>query len=147
MNITRIDHIVLTVANIEATCKFYSKVLGFQVHTFIPQQSQNSKEPGILNKSICIFPLAFTTCHVSNSNLSISPLNGEEANKQQQIVTYILFVSLFCPSKISSSMVVNLFTKPKLNLQHYVFYIDTFLHSSTSLCCCVSRGVLFQLIL
>lgn len=34
MNIDRIDHIVLTVRDIEATCQFYEKVLGMQTVTF-----------------------------------------------------------------------------------------------------------------
>jgi catechol 2,3-dioxygenase-like lactoylglutathione lyase family enzyme len=34
MKIKDIDHIVLTVADIEETCKFYSKVLGMDVITF-----------------------------------------------------------------------------------------------------------------
>ena len=34
MNIDRIDHFVLTVASIEATCEFYSRVLGMQVLEF-----------------------------------------------------------------------------------------------------------------
>ncbi|HEY2862076.1 MAG TPA: VOC family protein [Casimicrobiaceae bacterium] len=34
MNIDRIDHIVLTVRDIEATCAFYSNVLGMRVATF-----------------------------------------------------------------------------------------------------------------
>jgi catechol 2,3-dioxygenase-like lactoylglutathione lyase family enzyme len=34
MQIDRIDHLVLTVNNIEATCDFYSRVLGMQVVTF-----------------------------------------------------------------------------------------------------------------
>jgi catechol 2,3-dioxygenase-like lactoylglutathione lyase family enzyme len=32
--ITRIDHFVLTVANIDASCEFYSRALGFEVVTF-----------------------------------------------------------------------------------------------------------------
>ncbi|CAO3430515.1 hypothetical protein [Azospirillum doebereinerae] len=32
--IVRIDHVVLTVASIEATCAFYSRVLGMEVVTF-----------------------------------------------------------------------------------------------------------------
>ncbi|MBF0324455.1 VOC family protein [Magnetospirillum moscoviense] len=32
--IDRIDHFVLTVADIEATCDFYARALGFQVVTF-----------------------------------------------------------------------------------------------------------------
>jgi len=34
MQITRIDHIVLTVADIAATCEFYSRALNMQVLTF-----------------------------------------------------------------------------------------------------------------
>jgi len=34
MKILRIDHIVLTVADIEATCSFYARVLGMQAVTF-----------------------------------------------------------------------------------------------------------------
>jgi catechol 2,3-dioxygenase-like lactoylglutathione lyase family enzyme len=34
MNISRIDHLVLTVQNIPKTCEFYAKVLGMKVVTF-----------------------------------------------------------------------------------------------------------------
>ena len=34
MQIDRIDHFVLTVASIDATCAFYARVLGMQVVTF-----------------------------------------------------------------------------------------------------------------
>ncbi|MFA9441890.1 VOC family protein [Uliginosibacterium sp. sgz301328] len=34
MKIDRLDHLVLTVADIEATCRFYSDVLGMKVVTF-----------------------------------------------------------------------------------------------------------------
>jgi catechol 2,3-dioxygenase-like lactoylglutathione lyase family enzyme len=34
MKIDRIDHLVLTVKDIEATCTFYSNVLGMEVETF-----------------------------------------------------------------------------------------------------------------
>ena len=34
MNIDRIDHIVLTVRDVEASCAFYSRVLGMGVATF-----------------------------------------------------------------------------------------------------------------
>lgn len=33
-----IDHFVLTVASIEATCDFYARALGFEVEVFGPQQ-------------------------------------------------------------------------------------------------------------
>ncbi|MDN4524842.1 VOC family protein [Fictibacillus fluitans] len=34
MNIQRLDHLVLTVKDIEKTCDFYSEVLGMKVETF-----------------------------------------------------------------------------------------------------------------
>ena len=34
MEIIRIDHVVLTVRDIEKTCDFYARVLGMQVETF-----------------------------------------------------------------------------------------------------------------
>ena len=34
MNIDRLDHLVLTVADIEATCRFYETVLGMKTVTF-----------------------------------------------------------------------------------------------------------------
>jgi catechol 2,3-dioxygenase-like lactoylglutathione lyase family enzyme len=34
MHIDRLDHFALTVTNVEATCEFYSRVLGMQVVTF-----------------------------------------------------------------------------------------------------------------
>ncbi|HBI83915.1 MAG TPA: VOC family virulence protein [Alcaligenaceae bacterium] len=35
MKIDRLDHLVLTVASIERACEFYSRVLGFEVVTFL----------------------------------------------------------------------------------------------------------------
>lgn len=35
MKIDRLDHLVLTVASIEKTCDFYSRILGFEVVTFL----------------------------------------------------------------------------------------------------------------
>jgi catechol 2,3-dioxygenase-like lactoylglutathione lyase family enzyme len=34
MKITHLDHLVLTVASLEKTCDFYSRILGFEVITF-----------------------------------------------------------------------------------------------------------------
>jgi catechol 2,3-dioxygenase-like lactoylglutathione lyase family enzyme len=34
MDIDRIDHVVMTVRNIDATCEFYSRLLGMRVVTF-----------------------------------------------------------------------------------------------------------------
>jgi catechol 2,3-dioxygenase-like lactoylglutathione lyase family enzyme len=34
MNIDRIDHVVMTVASVEATCAFYARVLGMRIVTF-----------------------------------------------------------------------------------------------------------------
>lgn len=39
MNISRIDHLVLTVQDIQQTCEFYTKVLGMEIVTF----SENRK--------------------------------------------------------------------------------------------------------
>ncbi len=36
MDIDRIDHVVMTVQNLERTCAFYESVLGFEVVTFGP---------------------------------------------------------------------------------------------------------------
>lgn len=38
ITIDRLDHLVLTVRDIEATCAFYSKVLGMEVRTFGPDK-------------------------------------------------------------------------------------------------------------
>jgi catechol 2,3-dioxygenase-like lactoylglutathione lyase family enzyme len=35
MNIDRIDHVVMTVRDVDATCAFYTRVLGMQVVTFV----------------------------------------------------------------------------------------------------------------
>ena len=35
MKIDRIDHLVLTVKDIDATCDFYTRVLGMKVVTFV----------------------------------------------------------------------------------------------------------------
>ncbi len=35
MKINHLDHLVLTVASIERTCDFYSRVLGFEIVTFL----------------------------------------------------------------------------------------------------------------
>ncbi|MDO8693581.1 MAG: VOC family protein [Sheuella sp.] len=35
MKIDHLDHLVLTVASIEKTCDFYSRILGFEVVTFL----------------------------------------------------------------------------------------------------------------
>ncbi len=36
MQITQLDHLVLTVQDVSATCEFYSRVLGMEVVTFAP---------------------------------------------------------------------------------------------------------------
>lgn len=54
MQIERIDHLVLTVRDLEATCEFYQRVLGMQVVTFgenrkalqIGQQKLNLHQQG-----------------------------------------------------------------------------------------------------
>jgi catechol 2,3-dioxygenase-like lactoylglutathione lyase family enzyme len=37
VTIDRLDHFVLTVADVDATCAFYARVLGMEVRTFGPQ--------------------------------------------------------------------------------------------------------------
>jgi catechol 2,3-dioxygenase-like lactoylglutathione lyase family enzyme len=37
VTLDRLDHFVLTVADIDATCAFYARVLGMEVRTFGPQ--------------------------------------------------------------------------------------------------------------
>jgi catechol 2,3-dioxygenase-like lactoylglutathione lyase family enzyme len=39
MKVDYLDHLVLTVQNIEATCDFYTRVLGMQVQTFGPNRT------------------------------------------------------------------------------------------------------------
>jgi catechol 2,3-dioxygenase-like lactoylglutathione lyase family enzyme len=39
MHIDRLDHLVLTVQSIEATCAFYTRVLGMQIQTFGPNRT------------------------------------------------------------------------------------------------------------
>jgi len=39
MNIDRIDHVVMTVTNVDATCAFYERVLGMQRVTFADNRS------------------------------------------------------------------------------------------------------------
>jgi catechol 2,3-dioxygenase-like lactoylglutathione lyase family enzyme len=34
MKINRLDHLVLTVADVDATCKFYNQILGMAIETF-----------------------------------------------------------------------------------------------------------------
>jgi catechol 2,3-dioxygenase-like lactoylglutathione lyase family enzyme len=36
VTLDRLDHFVLTVADIDATCAFYTRVLGMEVQTFGP---------------------------------------------------------------------------------------------------------------
>lgn len=34
MQITHLDHLVLTVSDVQQTCDFYTRILGFEVHSF-----------------------------------------------------------------------------------------------------------------
>ncbi|MHC6198093.1 VOC family protein [Elizabethkingia miricola] len=52
MRITSIDHIVLTVADIEKTIQFYTEVLGFELITF----GDNRKDVN-LNLKLCFLHL------------------------------------------------------------------------------------------
>jgi catechol 2,3-dioxygenase-like lactoylglutathione lyase family enzyme len=93
MNIDRIDHVVMTVASVEATCAFYERVLGMSSVTFagsrraltFGRQKINLHEagrefepkaalaaPGTLD--ICLItttPLADVVAHLARCNVTI----------------------------------------------------------------------------
>jgi len=46
MEIDRIDHVVLTVRSIDATCAFYTSVLGMRVVTFAEEVAIEFFQPG-----------------------------------------------------------------------------------------------------
>ncbi len=80
MNITHLDHLVLTVANIEITLNFYQRVLGMEKHTFASNrvalkfgnqkinlhQAGNEPEP----KATMPLPGSADLCFVAQSPLS-----------------------------------------------------------------------------
>jgi len=49
ITIDRLDHLVLTVADIERTCDFYTSVLGFEVVTFAGGRKALAFGPAVLN--------------------------------------------------------------------------------------------------
>jgi len=82
MNITHIDHIVLTVKNIDETIKFYESVLGMVVETFgegrtalkFGNQKINLHQQGqeIEPKALQPTPGSEDLCFVTNTNLVVA---------------------------------------------------------------------------
>jgi len=82
MNITHIDHLVLTVANIETTLNFYQRILGMEKQTFANNrvalkfgnqkinlhQAGNGVEP----KANTPLPGSADLCFVTQSSLSVA---------------------------------------------------------------------------
>jgi catechol 2,3-dioxygenase-like lactoylglutathione lyase family enzyme len=46
MNIKRLDHFVLTVRDLDATCDFYTRVMGMAVHSFGPNNERRALHYG-----------------------------------------------------------------------------------------------------
>ena len=98
MNIARLDHLVLTVADIARTCDFYTRVLGMEVVTFgegrtalrFGQQKINlhpaDNIPGLVadkptpgSGDLCFItemPIAEVVAHLSNAGCRSSPGRG-----------------------------------------------------------------------
>jgi catechol 2,3-dioxygenase-like lactoylglutathione lyase family enzyme len=80
VHILRLDHIVLTVADIESTCRFYERVLGMQVVTFaegrkalsFAQQKINLHQRGkeFEPKAQCPTPGSADVCLISATPLA-----------------------------------------------------------------------------
>lgn len=80
MNISRLDHLVLTVKSIDKTCDFYSRVLGMKVITFgegrkallFGQQKINLHEVGNLFEPKAKNPMPGTAdlCFITDVQLS-----------------------------------------------------------------------------
>lgn len=80
MNISRLDHLVLTVKSIDKTCDFYSRVLGMKVITFgegrkallFGQQKINLHEVGKLFEPKAKNPMPGTAdlCFITDVQLS-----------------------------------------------------------------------------
>ena len=47
MKVERLDHLVLTVADVEASCAFYARVLGMEVITFGQGRKALRRQPGL----------------------------------------------------------------------------------------------------
>lgn len=93
MKISHLDHLVLTVSNIESTCHFYQTVLGFEVITFKGdrkalkfgnqkinlQQQGNEFEPKALQPTpgsadLCFIsdtPISEVVAHLNQLNIQI----------------------------------------------------------------------------
>ena len=80
MQIERLDHLVITVADIEATCAFYTRVMGMQVVTFgsgrktlvFGQQRINLHERGkeFEPKAIVPTPGSADLCFIASTPIS-----------------------------------------------------------------------------
>ena len=81
MQIDRLDHLVLTVCDIAATCDFYSRVLGMEVITFandrkalrLGQQKINLHEAGHEFEPKAAYPVPGSAdlCFISNDALDM----------------------------------------------------------------------------
>lgn len=90
MQIERLDHLVITVADIEATCAFYERVMGMQVVTFgigrkalvFGRQKINLHEHGkeFEPKAITPMPGSADLCFITSTPISdvIQHLMGEQ---------------------------------------------------------------------
>lgn len=90
MQIERLDHLVLTVANIEVACEFYTRVLGMEVVTFgsnrkalaFGQQKINLHERGkeFEPKAILPTPGSADLCFISSTSMQeiVSHLQEQE---------------------------------------------------------------------
>ena len=94
MQIERLDHLVMTVADIEATCAFYARVLGMQVITFgtgrkalaFGQQKINLHERGkeFEPKAITPMPGSADLCFITST--AISDVIQHLAREQVEII-------------------------------------------------------------
>ncbi len=94
MKITRLDHLVLTVKNIDVTCDFYSRVLGMEVVTFgegrkaltFGNQKINLHEAGqeFKPKAQHATPGSADLCFITEK-----PINGVHAHLDSQEVAIV----------------------------------------------------------
>jgi len=125
MTIERIDHLVLTVADIETTCNFYTDVLGMQVETFAEgrkaltfgNQKLNLHQKGkeFEPKADHPTPGAIDICFITND--SVEQIKQELENKN--IPTQGLFERSGATGKIRSVY----FRDPDQNLIEVSNYI------------------------
>jgi catechol 2,3-dioxygenase-like lactoylglutathione lyase family enzyme len=94
MQIERLDHLVITVADIEATCAFYARVMGMQVVTFgtgrkalaFGQQKINLHQHGkeFEPKAITPMPGSADLCFITST--AISDVIQHLAREQVEII-------------------------------------------------------------